>query len=373
MVGLFAGCGLNDSSEGDFDGTVLIVGAGPAGMTAAHLLAQKGVGFQLLEAASTQGGRVRHDLAFTDFPIPLGAEWLHVAPDVLDEIVNDPAVAVTTELAPYPADAQQGYFDGTFTLEPLDGWESDRKFIGSSWLDFFNTYLMPGIADRISYNTVVTAIDHSGDRVVVTDAGGATREADRVIVTVPLKILQRGDITFLPPLAAERTRVIAEANVWSGLKAFIEFDELFYPPVIVTADSETDDGQRLYYDAAYGQRSDANVLGLFSVGAQAESYQAALGEGRLLDRMLGELDAIFDGAASASYRRHIVQDWNAEPFAGAAYLADVASPDTSTALAEPIDGRIFFAGEAYTDFDDWGGVHAATRSAADAVRQLLNS
>lgn len=39
-----------------FDGKVIIVGAGPAGMTAAHLLQQRGVNFQVIEAADSVGG-----------------------------------------------------------------------------------------------------------------------------------------------------------------------------------------------------------------------------------------------------------------------------------------------------------------------------
>ena len=38
---------------------VLIIGAGAAGITAGHLLAERGVDFEILEASSTHGGRVR--------------------------------------------------------------------------------------------------------------------------------------------------------------------------------------------------------------------------------------------------------------------------------------------------------------------------
>lgn len=41
-----------------------------------------------------------------------------------------------------------------------------------------------------------------------------------MIITVPLRILQRGDITFVPALEPARLAVIDEAVVWSGLKAF---------------------------------------------------------------------------------------------------------------------------------------------------------
>ena len=120
----------------------------------------------------------------------------------------------------------------------------------------------------------------------------------------------------------------------------------------------------------WSQRTRHAVPGLFAVGAQAERYQS-YNDAALLQVMLAELDEVFDGAATATYRRYIVQNWNAEPFAGAAYLADVESTTTSQKLAAPIDNRVYFAGEAYTRFDDWGSVHAAARSAAQAVDEIL--
>lgn len=341
-------------------------------MTAAYLLRQRGVIAEVIEAGPTHGGRIKHDLEFADFPIPLGAEWIHVDPAVLDEIVDDSSVSVDIDTVEYADGDELAYYDGDGTdVGPLEGWESDRKIIGSSWLDFFERYIVPSIAEQFAYETPIVTIDHTGDTVRLTSAVGDVFEADQVIVTVPLEILQRGDIDFVPPFEGARAEAVTDAVVWSGLKAFIEFDTAFYPAVTEAADSYTADGQRIYYDAAYGQDSDFNILGLFSVGAQAERYQQALADGELLDVMLAELDEVFDGAASPAYVRHIVQNWNDEPFARAAYLEDDAPSSVSRRLAEPIDGRVFFAGDAYTSFDDWGSVHTATRSAAEAVDGLL--
>jgi len=354
-------------------GRVVVIGAGPAGMTTAHLLRQHGVIAEVLEAGPTHGGRIKHDLTFADFPIPLGAEWIHVNPSILDEAVNDDSITVDIATTEYAESDQLAYYSGnSTTLIPLEGWDSDRKIIGSSWLDFFERYIVPGIADQITYDTQIVRIDHTGSAIELTDADGTVRTADAVVVSVPLKILQRGDIEFVPVFEGARAEAVADAVVWSGLKAFIEFDSAFYPAVTATVDSETDEGQRLYYDAAYGQDTEANILGLFSVGAQAERYQAALADGELLDVMLAELDEVFDGAASPAYVRHIVQNWNDEPFAGAAYLEDDAPSSISRRLAEPIDDRVFFAGDAYTSFDDWSSVHTSIRSAADATDALLN-
>ncbi len=377
---LLAGCTDEPSA---FDGRVLVIGAGPAGMTAAHLLRRRGVEVEVLEAGSTHGGRIRHDLAFADFPIPLGAEWLHVDAAVLDDIVGasgidasgggGPGAEATVDLVDYQNDDRAAYVDGaSVEFGPLvpDVFDGDKKFRRSSWLDFFDRHVMDGISDVIRYDSRVVAIDHGGDRVTVTDADGGTHEADRVIVTVPLAILARRDIAFDPPLEPDRLRRLDEATVWSGLKAFFEFDEAFYPVAVVLPDSETAAGQRLFYDAAYGQDSAHHILGLFSVGAQAEVYQA-MTDDELRADVLAELDDAFAGAASRSYVRHLVWDWNEQPFARGAYLEDDADPGLTRALARPLSAQVFFAGDSYTTFDDWGSVHAAAWSAIETVDRLL--
>ena len=379
---LLGACGTDlpiADGGGDRDGedasgrSVVIVGAGAAGMTAAHLLRQRGATVRVLEAASSAGGRVRHDRDFVDFPLPLGAEWVHVDESILDEIVNDPDVEVSTELVPYAEDDELASIDEDYnvTMLPLrDFFDGDTKFVGSSWLDFFETCILPGIADAVSYDTQVVEVQHDDSGVSVIDAVRVAHRADHVIVTVPLAVLQRRDIVFSPPLESDRLEAIDEAEIWSGFKAFFEFAEAFYPAATAFPDSDTDEGQRLFYDAAYGQDTEHHVLGIFCAGAPAERYQAMTDEVFLAD-VLAELDQATDGAASQNYRRHRVQDWNAEPFARGAYLADHAPSWISERLAEPLGSNVYFAGDAYTSFDDWGSVHTAVRSAASAVDALF--
>ena len=87
--------------------------------------------------------------------------------------------------------------------------------------------------------------------------------------------------------------------------------------------------------------------------------------------MLNELDPIFNGAASANYLQHISQNWNEEAHIRAAYLEDNASSSISSTLFTPIDNKVYFAGDAYTQEDDWSSVHVAAQAARDAVRLIL--
>ena len=368
MPSLLTACSPN--SESDFEGNVLIIGAGAAGLSAGYLLAQKGVPFQIIEAAAEHGGRMRHNTSFADFPIPLGAEWLHTTPNIFANIVNDPEVEVGVETKPYTDQDQVAYFETDELTYYALGDYGDQKFIGSSWFGFFEQYIVPSVRENILFEREIVTVDYSGEQVRLTDSSGETFVGDKVIVTVPLKILQDGAVSFVPPLPSNIQAAIAEAIVWSGLKVFLEFSEKFYPAFVEFPDSDTSQGQRLYYDAAYGQGGNTHILGLFAVGAQSEAYQA-LSDEALLAQILAELDEIFEGAASQSYVMHLVQNWNAEPFARAAYLADVSPAHISRTLSRSVDGKLFFAGEAYTQENDWGSVHNATRSARDAVDELV--
>ena len=359
------------SNADDDVGRVLIVGAGAAGLSAGHMLAQQGIEFEILEAAPTYGGRIKRETDFVDFPIPLGGEWLHEEASELEAIVNDPDVEVTTQLAEYRPDDTVGYYDGELITGPAGDVE-DIKFVGATWLDFFDEYVVPSVEGRMRFDTEIVAIDYGGDGVALTDAAGATYEADRVIVTVPLRVLQDGRIEFTPPLPDDKLAALDEAFAWGGMKVFVEFTEAFYPTLLSFPDSETEFGQRIYYDAAYGQESESNVLGLFAVGTGAEPYQALSGDA-LRDYVLAELDEVFDGAASRTYVQHVAQNWREEPFIGQAYLYDGSDESIPPALWEPVGDRLFFAGDAYTVHGDWSAVDDAAQSARDTVDRMLES
>ncbi|MEM9204216.1 MAG: FAD-dependent oxidoreductase [Actinomycetota bacterium] len=349
---------------------ILIIGAGAAGMATAHFLNQRGVDFQILEAAPTYGGRIKRTKDFVDFPIPLGGEWLHAAESTLTDLVNDDSVEVTQRMAGYTADDLQGeVIDGEVELSP--GGDSDLKFVGSTWLDFFDEYITPAIVDRMVFDTQILRIDHGGEQVVLTDANGEEWTADRIVFTAPMKILQDGDITFEPDLPSVHQDALERANIWTGMKVFIEFTEAFWPSSVTAKDHAGVDGQHLWYDASHGQDSDRHVLGLFTVGEMSAPYQAVDPGDELRNLVLSELDALTDGLASETYVQHISQNWAEEPFIRAAYLADTADIDISQELAQNIGPRVFMAGCSYTREFDWSSVHTAVRSAADCVEEMF--
>lgn len=83
---LLASCSKNDPGpEVPFDGNVVVIGAGAAGLYAADILNAKGIKVTVLEAGAQMGGRIRSlrnqteliNISAADFPVELGAEVVY--------------------------------------------------------------------------------------------------------------------------------------------------------------------------------------------------------------------------------------------------------------------------------------------------------
>ena len=327
---------------------VVVIGAGAGGMSAAYLLQQQGIEVEILEASSVYGGRMKINTDFADFPIPMGSEWIETDLGIFDEIVNDSSVNVDIQTVPD---------------------NPDRKFVNYSWFEFFEDFVLPSISSKISFNTIVNSIDYSGDQVKIQTNNGE-RTADRVVVSIPLQILKDGDINFNPALPSRNQGAIDDVRIWQGFKAFFEFSEKFYTATQIPVNPETE-GQKWFYDAAYGQNTTKNVLGLFVVGTPANDYINLSGNA-LRDLILSELDTLFNGQATPNYIKHISQNWNNEPHIRGGYLTDHANYRDVAKLGESIDDKVYFAGGPYTDGNDWVSVHAAARSARSAINEMVS-
>lgn len=336
-------------SGNKFSGKVIIIGAGAGGLSSGYLLKQQGVEFEILEASPINGGRMKINSNFADFPIPLGAEWLETSTDIFQKIVNDAAVKVNIT---------------TVVDSP------DRKFVNYSWFNFFEEYITPSVSENIIYNNIVKSIDYSDSKVIVTTQNGQYI-ADKVVLSVPLKILQNNEISFVPPLSQNKKTAIQSVTVWEGFKAFFEFSKKFYDDDFERKISSATDGKKIYYNAAFGQKTNKNIVGLFTVGKPAVGF-ISLSDDEVKQLILKELDVIHANQATPNYVKHISQNWSKEPFIKGGYLSDYADWRTVKKLKETVADKIFFAGAEYTDGEDWGSVHTAALSAKSTVAEILN-
>lgn len=362
--------------EVNFSGKVLIIGAGTAGLIAGHVLKQYNIDFEILEASSVYGGRVKAIDNFADFPIDLGAEWLHTSPAILAKLLNDPSNNENIDIINYTPETI--YIWGNGKLKKRNFYANfygEYKFKSTTWYSFFERYIAPQIVNQISFNSPVNSIDYSTNQVTVTNTLGQTFTADRVILTVPLTILKKGLISFQPSLPSAKVNALDMVTMPDGIKVFIEFSEKFYPDLLafdhVRNLLDSSNGEKLYYNAAFRKNVSKNILGLFTVGEPASVYTNQPDEASLLKFILAELDEIFKGKASQFYKKHIIQNWTKEPYIQGSYshYQDISFRDV---LAQSIENKVYFAGEAYAS-GDVSTVHGAGESAYQVVEQLLKN
>ena len=360
--------------EVNFSGKVLVIGAGAAGLTAAYALQQNGIEFELLEASDRFGGRVKRIEDFADFPIDLGGEWIHTDLSIFKELVNDPKVdprIETIKFNPKVSLVKKNRIKKSWLASLF---YSEYKFKNSTWYGFFEKYILPPIADKIVYNSPVKSIDYSGDRIRVQVQNGNQYEADRLILTVPITVLQQNRINFNPAFPNDKKEALDKLKMPDGIKVFIEFSECFYPEMLLNGGlianeiRDLDEGDRVYYNAAFKKESNRHILGLFSQGKPAKELANAPSDEAIIAMVLKELDQYFDGQASKYYLKHVIQNWTKEPYIGGSYTQETNSSIQSV-LRKPISNQLFFAGETYAE--DYSTVHGAAQSAYRAVEQLL--
>ncbi|CAN0917315.1 Polyamine oxidase 1, partial [Linum grandiflorum] len=83
--------------------------------------------------------------------------------------------------------------------------------------------------NRLKLNQVVREIQHSRDGVTVKTEDGCVYEANYVILSVSIGVLQSNLISFSPPLPRWKTEAIEKCGVMVYTKIFLKFPHQFWP------------------------------------------------------------------------------------------------------------------------------------------------
>ena len=307
-------------------------------------------------------------------PIDLGAEWIHREPSVLAEIINDPTVNAHIDFVNYTPQTVQAYRNGKRRdMNWLGDLQSEYKFKSTTWYGFFEQYILPAVQDRTRLDQPVQEIDYSGDMISITTADSSVFTGEKVLITVPVSILKNGAINFVPGLPQEKINSFGKIQMDAGLKVFMEFSQRFYPDVLFFGGlGAIFQDTKAYYDAVFRKDTSRHVMGLFAINEEAAAFTDLGSDQAIFQAVLAELDDVFDGQASQYYLNHIVQNWSAEPFIQGSYSYDFdgKQKDIVENIFEPVDEKVYFAGEALS-LDNQATVHGACESAYKAMARLL--
>jgi monoamine oxidase len=227
------------------------------------------------------------------------------------------------------------------------------------------------ITSRVQLNTEIKSISYAGDLITLSDSTGASVQANKVVITVPLGVLKSGGISFSPVLPSEKTAALNNLGMDNMIRLILDFKRNFWGvPTVFTLG-----GTRgpLYFNSGIGRSELMKTLSVTASGLRADEL-SALGDG-MVPAVLEELDAAFLGAASLNIKENpIVVEWGKEPYikGGISYPKPAASNADREALAAPVDMKIYWAGEATGLAGDFGTLSGAINSADRVVEEIVN-
>jgi len=359
----------------NYDGKIIIVGAGASGLAAAKVLEQNNIDYIILEATNRYGGRLKKDTTLADFPIDIGAEWLHSAPITLNKLKGKQGTEIDEELIPYRLDNTASWDGEEYKVNPH--WQNnfmynflpESKFKTSTWYDFVNENIAKTVKHKIQYNSPVNTIDYSGNNVIVKTSNGKTYEADRILVTVSIGVLKSNLITFIPEMNKENRKAIESITFHPGFKVAMKFSEKFYPDAITC---KVKNGEKGFYDIAFKKNVQTNVLGFLCKGNETQKYYYLKSEQEIISSLLEELDEMFDGKASKFYSgKYILENWGQYEFIQGTWTQAIHEKRSYLKIInQPLDNKVYFAGEIYDTYQQMG-VPGAVLSGYYAIDKLL--
>jgi monoamine oxidase len=398
---------------------IAIIGAGAAGLGAAHALQGSGRSFIVLEARDRVGGRARTIQPHPAVNFDLGCGWLHsgdvnsfveigerlgfqidrTRPPWRDSS-NDPGFP-TEQRRDFIAALDAFYARAERAAGGQDAPASTCLEPGNCWnpmIDALSTYINGAELDRVSLHdldayedtevnwrvregygalvaayaaslpialdTIVTTIDHSSARIRIETARGAL-DAGQVIVTVPTSMIAQEAIRFVPDLP---DKVEASRGLPLGIadKTTLLIDDDTLPKDGSLRAMTMRTAMGTYHLRPFGQPC---IEGFFG-GRFARELEEA-GEGALLSQSVNEIAAVLGNDIRRKLTPLAQSRWALDPFARGSYSHALPGRANERAvLAAPVDGRLFFAGEA-TSANFFSTAHGARDSGERAAREAM--
>lgn len=229
----------------------------------------------------------------------------------------------------------------------------------------------------------------SGVEVVAHGAWGGPLppvRARAALVTVPVAVLQSdvaalGALRFRPRLPSAKERAIARLAMGNVVKVVIRFREPVGDGVLTAVGGKASflhvPGGPIPTWWGFGPRPPRCLVG-WVAGPRADRFaRRHAGPDATGKRVRAALDGLARGlgvkpsALAAAVEDARVIDWAADPYARGAYSwVPVGGVDAPAALAAPVEGRLYFAGEATDSGGDPGTVHGALATGARAAREI---
>ncbi|UYV20422.1 FAD-dependent oxidoreductase [Halomonas qaidamensis] len=195
--------------------------------------------------------------------------------------------------------------------------------------------------------------------------------ADRVVVTLPLGVLQHNDVRFVPALPEEKRNAISKLGMGVLNKCYLRFEQAFWPEDMDWLE---------YVSAKHGEWTEwvsfqravnMPILLGFNAADRGRDIEAWSDE-QIVASAMETLRTIF-GADIPQPVDYQITRWASDSFTRGSYSYNALGSTTvmRDALANALNKQLFFAGEA-TDRDYFGTAHGAFLSGLRVSRDILS-
>ena len=250
--------------------------------------------------------------------------------------------------------------------------EEDQYTIPGGYIKLIDALTMTCVRQgcEIHFSDPVNKIAWQQNKVEITTVNNVLFSAKKVILTVPVSILQNERAIVFEPAIPDKIDALKKIGFGSVIKILIEFEKAFWEKVEKDALFFFSKEKIPTWWTQYPEKN--NLLTGWLGGPKVWTFQNHSPE-QILDIALQSLQNIFNLQLPPVVAWQVV-NWQQEPYTLGAYSYDtVQSKEAKIVLKDPVENTIYFAGEAIYTGDAQGTVEAALVSGKETAEQAILS
>ena len=369
----------NEESGGTDDDIkkVIIIGAGISGLVAGYDLTVAGYDVTILEARDRIGGRVltiRSPFSNEHY-VEGGAARIKPSHDLTIAYANhfnltlDPFYATNGDYVDF-LNGSRTIIDNNTYLNTSYGSTLRKNYLkirgGSDQLTnaFANS---SELSNKIYLNSAVTSIAQNSDNVIV-NTGGNQFQADKVLCTVPLTVLNK--INFTPALSSNKqTAMNGGFRYAPATRIYIQFKNRFWENESLNGWGNTDLPEEIW-QPSWDMSGNTGVLMSYLRWSAAENMDT-LNNNERNNAVLNRWENIFEGSIN-NFDSGISKSWALDEWSKGAWASPTTTQNENLndSIAQS-EGRIHFAGEHASN--DRGWMQGALFSGLRAATEIKNN
>ena len=408
---------------------IAIIGAGISGLYTAHLLKQRDLKVKIFEASDRALGRIHTLTTFASTPLELGAEFIHGKKSLLFNLASHSQDLVKTTFVP-----TYFYKNDHLTLRQMKKKRKPKQFI-RFWKNLWNQdydsltlkqyltdcklytaslqHIIEGFASEYGTSTdylnlkalaqeenlwsagesnyrlpkgftsifqplidelkadlifkmPIDFINYWGEKVLIGSANKESFEAEKVVITVPLSVLKRKMIRFEPSLPSNKQLAIDTLGMGTGMKVILKFKNRFWKH------DQTEIFGGWFCPLYYSSLDNPHLLIAYIM--EQKAYFLSGFENHVLIKLLVEDLRLLFFQKSIDLDEAYILNWQDIPYIWGSYSYPTQnSLENRHILADSIDNKVFFAGEAVNTEGHASTVHGAIETAVKVADIITNS